>query len=52
MDKKLQEKCQKTVLDAIKQVINTEKPEKYASMNYSAYLIAMKAVEIALTNKK
>lgn len=42
------ERIQSIVLEAIKSITGTDKPERYASMNYSSYEIAYKAVVIAL----
>ena len=46
-----EEKIQKIVLKAIQEVVKTNNPVRYASMNYSVYEVAMKAVEIALNKE-
>lgn len=45
------EKIQNIVLKAISEVQHTTNPAQYASMNYSVYEVAMRAVEIALTQE-
>jgi len=46
-----EEKIQKIVLKAISEMEHTSDPAQYASWNYNVYEVAMKAVEIALTEK-
>lgn len=45
------EKVQNIVLKAISEVKHTTNPAQYASWNYSVYEVAIRAVEIALTQE-
>ena len=52
MEKERLEQVQPIVLQAISEIKHTDKPERYASMNYSVYEVALRAVEIALYGKE
>jgi len=52
MENERLEQVQPIVLKAISEIEHTDKPERYASMNYSVYEVALRAVEIALYGKE